>query len=77
MAAILRSILPGMRLMVRNAELQRQLQRGEEPNPHAWESGPEGRAITRLTEEVEDLERRLQLLSKAARFDPAARLSQD
>lgn len=69
---VLRSLLPGVRLMVRNAELERQLLAGGSPDPHAWEEGPQGRLLRELSSDLEHIEHKLTVLSTAAGFNPKA-----
>lgn len=69
-AKLLGTTFDSMRLMVRNAELERQIQIGERPDPRKWEDGPQAASLTLMASEVETLVRRFDALSRAAGFDP-------
>jgi hypothetical protein len=62
-------------LMLRNAELERQLALGNKlVNPAAeWPESPQGRAFAKIADEVTLCRARLQSLEKAAAYNPKAR----
>jgi hypothetical protein len=69
-AKLLGGTFEGVRLMVRNAELERQLQSGEQPDPKQWEDGPQGTALTKMADDVSSLTKKLEAVARAAGFDP-------
>lgn len=65
--------LPAARLMARNAELTRRLDRDEPPEARQWDSTVEGRRWYDVEKQLEDLSKQLGLLQRAAAFDPKAK----
>lgn len=70
LSKLLGGTFDGVRLMIRNAELERQLQSGEKPDPKKWEDGPQAAALTLMASEVSALTKRLEAISRAAGYDP-------
>lgn len=62
-------------LMLRNAELERQLALGNElTNPAAeWPESPQGRWLANVAEEIEAVQKRLASLERAAAYNPKGR----
>lgn len=65
----IQNLLPTTRIIVRNAELERQMISGE-PNPTAWERGPQGRKLDYLASELSAAQAAAHSLKAAAGFDP-------
>lgn len=72
LAGILAEALDPVRLMVRNAELERQLQTHERANAELWESGPQARTLATAQDDLLLLQKRLDTLGRAAGFNPKA-----
>lgn len=66
----LRTALEGARLMARNAELERQLQAGVDLDPVGWENGPQGERFQRSLDELSDVEHSVNVLRRAAMYNP-------
>jgi hypothetical protein len=64
------SAIPSSRLMIRNAELERQMALGDEPDALAWEDGPQSKIINEMSADLSRLRMRLRRLKQAAEFDP-------
>ena len=62
--------IPHVRMLVRNAELERQCQREEKLDAAAWEDSPEGRQWQGVEDALVVLERRIRALQQAAAYDP-------
>ncbi len=73
-ARILRQTMDATRLMVRNADLERQLAFSGECDVQAFEDSVVARKIDKVTADVIEAERQLVLVSKAASYNPKARI---
>lgn len=62
------------RLMSRNAEMERQLYRGDPSDPVSWEKGGLGRRFEKVQDDLQATQKDLKLLIRAAGFDPRAPL---
>lgn len=69
-AGILRDSLDGTRIMVRNAELERQLLAGVDCDAPGFDTSPQGRKLARLLDEAEAAVKTLETLAKAAAYNP-------
>lgn len=69
-AGILADSLDGTRLMVRNAELERQLLTEGECDAPGFDEAPQGRRLNALIEEAKAAQKRLETLAKAAAYNP-------
>jgi len=76
---VLQTALAPAEVMMRNAQMERQLYHsdGDNAKAHEWEDSPEGRqlkqvveAVQLLAEDASEIERRLGALAKAAAYDP-------
>ena len=67
---IAREALDDAELMARNAELERQCQRGEELNAVGWPESPEGKRWTAAKSVVDQTSAAVAVLRRAASFDP-------
>lgn len=56
--------------MARNAELERQLQRGQNPSPIDWEESAEGRRWLAVEDSLAESQRILAALARLVSFDP-------
>lgn len=63
-------VLPATRLMVCNAELERQLWNGEEADAIAWEESLVGRKWQGVADQLIALQNELNVLHRAAAYDP-------
>jgi len=72
--ALLRAI-PTARAMARNAELTRQLDRDEEPDPVGWEQSVEGRRWKQVEADLEKVRKDLTVLTRASGYNPKAPLN--
>lgn len=63
-------------VMARNAEMERELMRGEEPRPLTWEEGPHGRRFQQVKDDIDTAISQLGVLRKAAGFNPKRPLGQ-
>lgn len=70
LAALYRAALDGMRLMARNAEMERNLGQGRDAGASEWEQGPQARIIDKMISEVAAHIRALELLARAVEYDP-------
>lgn len=73
-ARILAQTVESARVMARNAEMERELSRGDDPKPVKWDEGPHGRRFDEVQSAAEAAEKALQILGKAAGFDPKSPL---
>lgn len=69
-AKLLQKALDDANVMARNAEMERQLYRGEEPDAFAWESSALGRKLAALGDETAAIQRGLVPIQRAAGFNP-------
>lgn len=60
--------------MARNAEMERQIIAGGDPDAAAFETGPHGKAFKALVDDLSSVEQRLASLRRAAAFNPKAPL---
>lgn len=60
------------RLMVRNAEMERRLARGEDAGAAEWDESAESRTWDTVEDTLEQLRARLAILERAAGFNPKA-----
>lgn len=58
------------RLMVRNAELSRQIDNDEAPDAAAWESGPQARILREISDNASETREMLRVLERAASYNP-------
>jgi hypothetical protein len=70
LAHLLAQIIQESRLMIRNAELSRQMALEEEPDPTAWENGPQSRKLSEAYRMVLEAGEKLNALARAASYDP-------
>lgn len=61
--------LPATRILLRNAEMERQMIEGD-PDPLAWENGPYGKRFDAAVESLEKLRREFKLQATAGGFNP-------
>lgn len=69
-ARVLKQALDGARLMARNAEMERQLMGGGDPDPLAFEQGAQGKRLRLLQEQAGAAEKQLTVLARAAGYNP-------
>lgn len=62
--------LPHAKMLVRNAELERQCQRDEKLDAAGWEDSAEGRQWQGVEDALVALEKRIRALQQAAAYDP-------
>lgn len=62
--------IEGARLFARNAELERQLYRKEDPDATGWPDTAEGKRWARLEAVLEQAAAELQVLQRVASFNP-------
>jgi hypothetical protein len=67
---ILLDCLEKANLMARNAEMERNLHNDEDPRAGEWETTPQGARIQGLITAANNTEKTLNLLARAAGFDP-------
>lgn len=60
----------GLFLMLRNAELQREVEAGYKPDPLKWEDGPQAKLLTDAQAAVKLAQKKLNILRMAAGYDP-------
>lgn len=70
LARLLAQMVEGASLMARNAELERQLQASGECDPSEWEDHIQRKRMRAIQEAAEDAERTLNVLSRAAGYNP-------
>lgn len=63
-------------VMARNAEMERQLERRETPDPLKFETGPHGKLFKQVSDETHKNIERLGMLKRAGGFDPKRPLGQ-
>lgn len=66
--------VPATVLMVRNAELERQLAGGDDPDVKLFDESLQGRKWTDVRDQIEVLRRDLALLRRVASFNPKAQV---
>ncbi len=64
------SLMFRTKLMVRNAEMERRLHRGDPADAGGWDESAEGRKWATLEAELSQLAKLLETLRRAAGFDP-------
>lgn len=69
-AGILADSLDGTRIMVRNAELERQLLTDGECDAVGFDDSPQGRRLNALLEQAKAAQKALETLAKAASYNP-------
>lgn len=74
-ARILATVAEGAYVMVRNAELERQLDASGECDAVAWEESAQNRRWEDIREKLAVVEQGLSVLAKAAGFNPKASLN--
>lgn len=57
-------------LMARNAELERQIALGDEPDGAAWEQSAQAKNFNSVLTEIQNAQKRLALLRRVVAFDP-------
>jgi hypothetical protein len=62
--------LPAVELMARNAELERQMVDGDEPDAISWPASPQGRKFERIKLDLARMSTELSVLERAAGYDP-------
>lgn len=67
----------GANIMARNAEMERTLMEGDDAKAPDWEGSVQGRQWQAVKETLEKLEGTTKVLSKAASFNPKARIPRD
>lgn len=70
LAGILGESLEPVRIIVRNAELERQLQGGGSADAEAWERGPQALRLDGLKRDLEAAKKGLTVLATAASYNP-------
>lgn len=73
--AIAADAIEGAFLMARNAEMERQIVAGQDPNALAFENGPYGKRLDRAKIDVANAVTSLRVVGRAAGFDPKAPLN--
>jgi hypothetical protein len=68
--AIARDLLPATVIMVRNAEMERRMHRGEDPAAGNWDETAEGQRWKIVETQIAELVGRLAVLQKVAAYDP-------
>lgn len=63
------SLLPA-EIMARNAELERQMTDGGEPDAPSWADSPQGRMFARIREQNQRVIKALDSLERAVSYDP-------
>lgn len=71
-ARILGVALDGARLMARNAEMERKILDGDDPDAVGFDSSPQGRKLAALKKNAEASEHALKIIAKAAGYNPKA-----
>lgn len=69
-AALLAQTIEEAELMIRNAELSRQLVFEQDPDPEAWANGPQAAKLKEAFASAEAIHRSLAALARAAGYDP-------
>lgn len=69
-AALLQRALADANVMARNAEMERQLYRGEEPNAADWPESPQGIRLAEAERAAVQVRAQLQVLERAVGFNP-------
>lgn len=70
LAKLLAHTIEGATLMARNAEMERNLQAGDEPGAAGWDGSAQGKKFARAVLQARDLELTLRALSIAAGYNP-------
>lgn len=76
LAKLLERAIEDARVMARNAEMERELMRNDEPAPIRWEDGPHGKRFENIRDRAQASVRELGVLRKAAGFNPKRPLGQ-
>lgn len=71
-AKLLASAISGARLMARNAEMERKIIDGQDPDAVGFDDTPQGRKLAALKKNAEASEHALKVLAKAAGYNPKA-----
>lgn len=69
-ARLLSQTVESARIMARNAEMERELARGDDPAPVEWEDGPYGRRFEEVKSAAEAAAKALDMLARASGFNP-------
>lgn len=69
-AKLLSETVESAKIMARNAEMERELTRGEDPLPVEWENGPHGRKFDEVGSAAAAAQKALKMLAQSAGFDP-------
>lgn len=69
-AKLLEQTVAWARLMARNAEMEREILRGEDPDAAGFDVSAQGRKYDALVESLETIEEQLRLLARVAGFNP-------
>ena len=73
LVALTTETLDASEVMIRNAELSRNLyETPEDARADEWENSPQGRKLAGVREKLEALRKELSVLQRAAGFDPRA-----
>jgi len=72
---VLLQVLHGARIMARNAQLERELHETGECDAVAYDESAQGRAFAAIKADIEESQRRLGVLAKAAGYNPKTPLS--
>lgn len=62
--------LPVTELMVRNAELERQMALDQDPDAVNWPTSPQGKKFYAVRVKLDDLKNELSAMERAASYDP-------
>lgn len=74
LATLLRESLAPVRLMLRNAELERQIMDGEKCDPQKFEESLHARKFTEVEDNIAAVEKALKALARAGGYNPKARI---
>lgn len=69
-ARILASTIDSARIMARNAEMERELHRGEDPNAPAFDDSAQGRRFEAAAASATAIQKELRVLGQAAGYNP-------
>lgn len=69
---VFEATVPATILMVRNAELERQIATGTDPSVPAYDESTQGRKWAALREQIDGLRKELALLRRVAAYNPRA-----
>ena len=62
--------LPATEIMARNAELERQMVDGGDPDASSWPTSAQGNKFKRIAEHLAGISQQLSVLERAASYDP-------